>query len=451
MSGLRLSAAKIAWLALLLLVGGVSLRRALDMEFDFHHFYRDAEYAWTHGGQLNPVLVAPDAARQRQLPFYLPAVTILLAPLAAGGPTSAAILWAAGQVACLGWALRILRRWASAGEVSQANPVLIAALLSLPMIFEAAKFNQLSFLILALVLAGADRVIGGAHEMGESKRAGVSAQLVGGALLGFAAFVKLLPVLLLIWLLLKRRWTAASGFVLCATASALLPCLIVLGPDGTRAAHREWWDYNVRGAAAAALVRPELREHFLDHRNQAIGAVVARLCWADHPYRVAWQPLNLPLELCTRIGQALAALLLAALAIAMRQPAARLSVQRLRAEAAAMLVAMIVLSPLLRTYYYVWALPALAMITLMAVGSAAPRVRRLGAVGLVVWIVGLIAWMSPAARLAGANLLVLTIFGGILIVASRAASPLWNATAGGPSRAARPPAPSDPASPAHTH
>jgi hypothetical protein len=70
--------------ALLLAVAVISYRRAIAPAYDFHHFYRDARYVWEHG-TLNPELAGANAEHRRQLPFYLPVVAVLLAPLTAFG------------------------------------------------------------------------------------------------------------------------------------------------------------------------------------------------------------------------------------------------------------------------------------------------------------------------------------------------------------------------------
>ncbi len=382
---------------LLALVAAVSLWRGLNFEFDFHHFYRDAEYVWHHGA-LNPVIDEGPFEDRRQLPFYLPTVSILLAPLAALGPRGAAVVWAVMQVAALGTVLAILLGWvrrAGRLDVTAEQVMVIVGLLALPVVYEAARFNQLSFLILALVLAGAEAVV-----RGRSWR--------GGALLGLAATIKLLPGVFLIWLVLKRRWTATLAFLLLGIVIVLAPCLAVFGPARTWEYHKQWWQHNIAGAAGRGMVAPELREHFIDHRNQSITAVAARTLDPQHPYRTPWQPLELGAAragLAARWGLGLIAL---ALIAATRRPLRDLSGRRARLEAALYALAMLLCSPLLRQYYLVWALPALALLAAAAADRNLGSLRRrLGWLAIALWLVGMLAWLSPTARLYGAHLAML--------------------------------------------
>ncbi len=406
---------------LLLAVGLVSFDRARRGEFDFSHFYHDAQYVWKHGAL--PPSTPPDAAESQRLPFYLPVVPLLIAPLTAGGPEAAALLWAAMQVAALGYSSRVLRRWAAAPagtEPGRHNAVAVfglAVVLVLPAVFEAAKFNQLSFAVMALVLAGLS-----ALETGRQWRA--------GAFLGVAAVLKLLPAIFLIWLLLKRRWTASLAFATTVVLVSIVPCVVAFGPARTLDYHRQWWTYNAAGDAARGLVNPELREHFLDHRNQSIAAVIARLTQPDHKYRMAWQPLQLDPDASNALTLTVSVLLLLMLMWLTERPWRQISAGQRRIEAATYAVAMAVLSPLLRTYYYVWALPALVLLVGMA-SAAPPRPdgvpllsssgsRRAPAVtGLLVWVIGMAAWLWPAARSVGVHLIMLILIGALLLAATR--------------------------------
>ena len=77
-------------------VTAVSYRQARKLDFDFHHFYRDARYVWDHGA-LNPDRDNPRVLERRQLPFYLPVVALLLAPMTFAGVETAAVIWSLMQ------------------------------------------------------------------------------------------------------------------------------------------------------------------------------------------------------------------------------------------------------------------------------------------------------------------------------------------------------------------
>ncbi len=442
-------------LGLVVLLTGLGLLaydRARRQRFDFAHFYLDARYVWEHGA-LNPRVTrdAP-AAEERQLPFYLPAVPVLLAPVAAFGPQPAALLWAAAQVAALGAVLRVLRRWAGRGppETVRSLPsatalpppasrsgsatglmagdraFALALLLALPALIEAARFNQVSFFVLALL-------IGAVHAL-EHRR-----PRLAGVAFAAAAVLKLLPVLFLPWLLLKRRWSAAAAMVITGAALTVLPPLVCFGPQRTVDYYREWVAYNIE--SARGLLDPTLPEHFLNHRNQSITQVLARLAWAEHPYplplphrpRLAAPPIEWA-------GRAIAAGLLAALWWCTRRPWDVLTEPRRRAEAAVYALALLVVSPLVRQYYLVWALPAVVLLARGVAGGpgAADEVRatwgrpRAAVAGLVVWTVGMALWLWPMARLWGAHLVMLIVLAGLLLTASDARGVAGGQAGGGP-------------------
>jgi len=343
----------------------------------------------------------------------LPVVPLLLSPLMAGGVKPAALLWTLGHLAALAYSLKVLANWSRA-EGSRTPPraaVITATVVALPVIYEAARFNQVSFFVLALILAGVM-----ALERRRPARAGLW--------LGLATAFKLLPGVFTLWLVLKRQWTAAAALVATMLIVALLPPLVVFGPSETVQYHRQWWDYNFHGAPARGLVDASLRGHFVDHRNQSIPAVVARLCWSGHPQGAAFQPWELDERTCRRISQGLTVVLAAVLAGLTRRSMRWLRRQRLsdaalrdrwRAEAAVYLLAMLVFSPLLRTYYVVWALPGLVLLTRYALDERARRSQRLGQIGFALWLLGMVAWISDAARACGAHLIMSLGLAGILL------------------------------------
>ena len=417
-------------------VGYLSFERGSRGQFDFRHFYLDARYVWEHA-ELNPHLdeqVPPD--ERRQLPFYLPAVPLALAPVTAFGRTPAAIVWSLAQMAALGLSLGMLWRWwvcrdqdgpdslawavplseqpvAYARRLSRPAAVGafgVAIVLAVPAFLEAGKFNQLSYFVLALIL--------GAVTALERQR-----PKLAGALLGVAAVLKLLPAIFLVWLLLKRRWSAAVTFVVVALAVALLPPLAAFGPQKTAAYHQQWWAYNVRGDAAQGLLNADLAEHFIDRRNQSIAQVLARLTWSEHPYAAPMQPVRLDPQTCARLAYGITGVLLLALIWTTRQPWDRLSLRRRHAEAAVYAIGMLVFSPLLRQYYLVWAVPALVLLARIAVDNTAvppaTRSQRLGQIGLAVWALGMLAWAWRVARIVGAHLLMLIAVSILLLWATR--------------------------------
>ncbi len=389
---------------LCLIVTGQSLDRALRGRYDFHHFYLDARYVWTHHA-LNENLTNPNPDLRRQLPFYLPTVSVTLAPVAAFGRIPAALIWSTAQLSALIISLLILRRWGR--HTAHAPPLLpfgLTILIAAPAFLEAGKFNQLSYFVLALILAGWWAV--------SARRAPL-----GGALLAIAAVVKLLPAIFLIWLVLKRKWTAVIAFCATAALAIILPPLIAFGPARTIEYHRQWWAYNIAGDSARGMLNPDLPEHFIDRRNQSIPQVLARLTWPDHPHAAPCQPIHLSPQTCTRLGYTIAGVLFLALLWATRRPWNQLSERRNQAEFAAYAIGMLVFSPLLRQYYLVWALPALLLLAHKALVAATARRRTLGRAGVAIWIAGMLLWIWPTARELGAHLLMLIALAALTLSA----------------------------------
>lgn len=395
----------IGLLALLGTVGVISFVRAQEAgRFDFEHFYLDAQYVWQHD-QLPP-------PAERELPFYLPVVPLLLSPVAFGGRTVAAALWTAGQIACVAYILRELARWFTAHQrvPTAAGPLALLCLIAAPALYEASKFNQLSFLTLAILLA--------AFAALEREQ-----RFTAGTLFGLATAIKLLPVVFIVWLLLKRQWRALAGCAAATLVVVFLPCLLAFGPARTTQYHREWWAHNVCGAPTRGMTDADLPEHFIDHRNQSLTAICARLFTADHPYRAPYQPFQLDAQTSTWLARGVLLGLLAGLVWLTRRPARELNERARRAEFAAYLLAMWVFSPLSRQYYLVWALPALTLFLRCALADPTSRRARLGRIAVLIWLGSMVAWAFETARLYGVHWLALVILGVLLLLTAAGPKP----------------------------
>lgn len=403
---------------LLMVTGLFCFERARQLRYDFHHFYRDAQYVWLHG-ELNPVLQAEDKLAERQLPFYLPIVPLMLAPLTFAGLPPAAAAWALVQVITLGYSLyELRRRW-----TASAGAFWYATVLASPALYEAAFFNQLSFPILALCLATVRQA-----EQNHRTAAALS--------LSLACIMKYLPGVLLVWTFLQQRRASALRFAaLTAMFSAILvflPCWAVFGRDATNRYLAEWWRHNLDTSGSFDLLDPEINTHFLGHTNQSVRAVVARWTWPEHPYRMPVQPVALDKSAVNRISTLISASLLALwIVITARAGRSGSSLPAQRASAAAWMIGMLVFSPLLRQYYLIWAWPALVFLAGSAgirdeevQGTTAQRVRRYAQIGLAVWLSGMLLWPIPLARLGGVHLLMLVVVAICTALAGRRLTPV---------------------------
>ena len=175
---------------------------------DFHVFYSAARAMLLH---QDPYLPA------RRSYIYPPLIAFLYMPLTLlSEPKAAAITLCANIVFLLLGAFIVVEQCFSRLEVDKnILKTSLIVLLSVLLLFDKVKdelqmlqTNALMFLMLALALRWLDR---------KPTWAGIA--------LGFACNIKYLPLILLPWLLIRRRWQAAGFFIISAIAFALLPAV----------------------------------------------------------------------------------------------------------------------------------------------------------------------------------------------------------------------------------
>jgi alpha-1,2-mannosyltransferase len=255
------------------------------------------------------------------------------------------------------------------GEERRATAVLLipAIVTSLSLLIDL-QFGQAHLTIVALAVAGMLALRRG-HD------------LAGGALLGLAIVTKLFPAILLVELLVRRRFRQAAITVGCVVAVAVLALPIV----GV-APYRAFFAYQLPRIASGAAFSFFLRSDLLIAANFSVFGLpfkLARLGWTGDPLPAA-QVL---------VGVYTLALLAVAVIAARRARPLRDDV----AVSLALLVLASLRSPLLPGAYGV--APALWLLSLLA--AAAPR-RALSAVAVVIaWIVsqGLPPLSDPRATI----------------------------------------------------
>ena len=187
---------------------------------DFQHFYyaadavrhgRDPYAAWTHGY------------------IYPPLIASVAQPLAALGYDRAAAVMLAVNVAVTLVAVTLaaidfLRRF----DAPRRDAAAVGAIVLIGLLMDVDKVkgewqmwqtDVWMLLIFVLALRWLDR-----------------RPALAGIALGFGANIKYLPLLLLPYLLVRRRWTAAASLAISAVAFALLPAV----STGWAANGREW-------------------------------------------------------------------------------------------------------------------------------------------------------------------------------------------------------------------
>jgi alpha-1,2-mannosyltransferase len=151
----------------------------------------------------------PDATL-RPAYIYPPSFALLIAPLGLLPEVGAAAVWMAVEQAALAVAIVVVLRWLR--PTRWAIAALLVATLSFYPLWVDVVQGQANLLVLLLVTVGIVGVLRG--------RAGF------GAAIGVAAALKLTPLILVVWLLLDRRFRAAAfvlgGFTILTVAGALL-------------------------------------------------------------------------------------------------------------------------------------------------------------------------------------------------------------------------------------
>ncbi|MFH1746828.1 MAG: glycosyltransferase 87 family protein [Planctomycetota bacterium] len=435
---------RLAWtIVVVAFVVGVigALYRAHEGRPDWGDLQKEARYVWQCGH------TAPGTA----MFGYLPTTTFALWPFMvwSGWPVGAILFVLSNVLAGIGTIRIVWRHWLHPSPTADiyAWPVLLVSV----NLAHAIQANQMTMWTLFLCVAGLALV----------ERRSRTGRLGGGVLLGLAALIKTLPILLAGYLLLRRRWLALAGMAVAFALFDTLPSVAFFGWDGALDEHRAWlrraeWHSNER-----QLDDPLLRVH-RHGSNSSYSAVLARwlrpisnaqrqvILYGDPPaevvasYRAALAPDEIltldPMppregawsvrrvaidevprfhiaELPTGVlwwiwASTLAAGFLTLCWLTWRTAG---SSAAWPAVAALWLLAMFWPSPMARHYYLTWAFPALAVV--WAALDRAVRQRRTGAtislrlpvVALIGWGIGLacIGWRLP--RWYGIHLAVLVL------------------------------------------
>jgi alpha-1,2-mannosyltransferase len=151
----------------------------------------------------------PDATL-RPAYIYPPSFALLLAPLGLLPDAAAAAVWIALQQAALVVAVVVVLRWLR--PTKWAVAALVFATLSFYPLWVDVVQGQANLLVLLLVTVGIVGVLRGRPAFGVA--------------IGVAAALKLTPLILVVWLLLDRRFRAAAfvlgGFTILTATGALL-------------------------------------------------------------------------------------------------------------------------------------------------------------------------------------------------------------------------------------
>lgn len=196
---------------------------------------------------------------------YLPSLDVAAAVLTAGPVTAVAAVWYLLNAGCWYGLLRTIQRQLvpEVGRQFGREVTLAAALLCLPLALDGFLLGGFHVLMVWLMVAGLHRALRGQT-------------WVGGAVLGTAAWVKLLPLAGIGYLFLKRKWRAGS--VALATV-LVLDLVLSVAAYGWRESYELHCDWFWREAVGTS--ERELAEGTNDDEdrltNQSLTVVLRRI------------------------------------------------------------------------------------------------------------------------------------------------------------------------------
>ncbi|MCB9893127.1 MAG: DUF2029 domain-containing protein [Planctomycetes bacterium] len=224
-------------------------------------------------------------------PFIYPPASAAMFGFFSLLPTSAAVvIWVAVLFSCMVVAFACAYRLAgSLVKGRDAAFIAVLALATFGAFYADVTKANINSMVIALMLGGLLCV-----ERGRERR--------GGALLAAAAFVKVLPVVLVVWLVANKRWRALQGWAIGAAFAILAPLAWTVPNhgviDGVGA------DVNLHVEYVQQTVAPRLESQEAtgvggtSNRNASINAALARLFLPDSQmFAVAWpdKPVSGPL------------------------------------------------------------------------------------------------------------------------------------------------------------
>ena len=291
----------------------------------------------------------------------------------------------------------------------------ITLALMLPYIYSAAVLGAVGLLLMFLIVA--------AWFLFERGR-----EWEAGAAIGLAALIKLIPGLLIVFFLLKRRWrVAGAATATCVVLGLGLPWLS-LGHKHALAAHQEFNDRAVRGHTAWATITADQPPKIYANNN-ALPTVLRRLLTninaapGSYDGELHVNVADLPRRTVFGVYAAImTVLIIASVIAALRPPLRRVDsaaqVQALRAQFGVWCCLSLLAAPLLWIHYLPMVYWPLAVIADRAEQTrhATGRLSPWPTAAMLIWLAGAILLASPVARAVGAQLLALaTLWLAVLI------------------------------------
>jgi len=238
--------------AIVVLSGVVAaVRRGVQHKPDWGDLQTESRYVWAHGH------TAPGTA----MFGYLPTATFALWPFTTWLPEPVGlVLYVLSNLAALAASVWIVYRywWRAPDTGGFIWPVLLVC----ANFQHALQSNQLTLWTLVLCVGGLTLV--------NQRR-----ELAGGVVLGLAALVKTVPGVLVVYLLLCRRWRALVGVIIAAIVIDVVPSVAFFGWQGAVAEHQAWMRRAGWHSNRVMIEQPLLRVH-RHGTNASLAAVLTR-------------------------------------------------------------------------------------------------------------------------------------------------------------------------------
>ncbi|MGA2033544.1 MAG: glycosyltransferase family 87 protein [Thermoguttaceae bacterium] len=278
---------------------------------------------------------------------------------------------------------------AESDETTRRRSTLVAGLLVLPLAVDGLCLGTFHVLMVWCMVAGLER-------------AGRGRDCSGGFLLGLAAWMKLLPVLGIAYLLLKRKWKAALIALACTLAIDIGLSVAGYGTQGAWEEHVRWWDKGAAGTAMRQMGLDHVDEDRLSNQSLAITLrrLLSNLGSTDDPVPDEARKMVAIADLSEKqlwyVFLAVTAGLAAAIALFCRRKGCALSPEKWSVEIALVTLATLWFSPVTWSYHPTAALPALAIVL-----NRCGRRPTWAWIVCLVWLAALGLLALPVARAAG--------------------------------------------------
>lgn len=372
-----------------------SIHRAVkDGGCDLQDFCVSGQYVLDHGVRMFEILddeghIARSASC---LARYLPSVDVAFIPLALLPIQLTAALWYCMNIASWYGLLRVVQHelLTIEDEALRQRATMAAALLMLPIAIDGFLLGSFHMLMIFLTVAGLTNAW-----RGRAWR--------GGLLLGIGVWLKLLPIVGVGYLLLKRKWLAAATAILCALTIDVVLSVAGYGLATGWQEHVHWLDQGAVGTATRQMDDGNANDE--DRLTNQSTMVVVRRLFNDQTGFSELTITALSPAMLGAVELGVLGALGAGVLWLLKRPAYRLRPEDWSAEISLVLLCTVWFSPVVWSYHFSAALPALALLMARPGHEASKRATA------AVWIFALACFTIPLAR-AGGHMLWATFFIG---------------------------------------